>query len=751
MVTIKRNLWGLFAVLLLCSLFAFVALHYQKWHQVHDDYEERQISLVNLVADTVNSLFLTQEMMLDVVGREAYENRNHQILDNVLALNPAFVAFGFASPEGLPLYFSSNLELSRMPNLKAHPKTRESFLYALSRDKMVLGRTYYMDAYQEWGIPIRRSIFDAQGAVAGLMTAGLRIKGSARIFDQPLHWDDYHEVMLIRDLDHYVQYYSGEQQDFRSIYNVPFDEDVLHQLLSGIGQKYKRSLPDIKSSEQAFSFVFGHGPARKQYVLRYDPYFELWVISSVQDEKIHVGFYQTLKVHLLLYLIALTIIFLLFKAIATAEGQRRKDLVFQATHDPLTKLPNRSYLHKYIDQWIYRGAPPFSMLYLDMDGFKKVNDSFGHRFGDQLLIEMSYRLQSVVTEDSVVIRQGGDEFIVLSHRVDDDELTQCAEMIIEELSKPYVVDQFNFVVGVSIGIARYPQHGSDLDLLLRAADLAMYEAKKHKNSLCHFVPDMHHAFIQGVTMEQALRQALDSMLLHMVYQPQIDNDGRVYGVEALVRWQDEQLGFVPPDKFIGVAESSGLMPKLGLFILQTSLREMTALQRELGLSLQTSINISVKQFMEIGFLETLQHEIANSGLSCDNLCLEITESLFIEDIDYLLPLLRQLHDMGLRISMDDFGTGFSSLSMLHTLPIDELKIDKSFMTSLLNDPSASPMIRNIIAIGKNLKLDVLAEGIELKEHETRLKSFGCDLYQGYYYARPLTYEKLLDFLATKGE
>jgi len=263
---------------------------------------------------------------------------------------------------------------------------------------------------------------------------------------------------------------------------------------------------------------------------------------------------------------------------------------------------------------------------------------------------------------------------------------------------------------------------------------------------------LHHPCNQAiltlnrVNVEQALHKALDKHEFYMVYQPQIDHEGTIYGVEALVRWNSAEMGLVPPDQFIPIAEAAGVMPRLGKFILSTTLKEMKSLQTELGRSLQTSINISIKQFMETHFLDYLIQKIEQENFNRISLCLEITESLFIEDIDYILPLLQKVHELGLHISMDDFGTGYSSLSILRKLPIDELKIDKSFVDAILNDVTAEKMIQNIIAIGKNLEMYILAEGVERKEQEDLLKEYGCDRFQGYLYSKPLTYDALKEFL-----
>lgn len=324
-------------------------------------------------------------------------------------------------------------------------------------------------------------------------------------------------------------------------------------------------------------------------------------------------------------------------------------------------------------------------------------------------------------------------------------------MIIESLSRPYEVNGISFTLGVSIGIAQYPEHGEDLDQLLRAADIAMYEAKKYRNSVCFFAKTMQEDYLRKVVMEQELRQGLEANELHMVYQPQVTQSGQVFGVEALVRWNNKRLGFVPPDQFIAVAESAGLMPALGEFITLTALQEIKALQQTLDFELNLSINISLRQFMQPNFLQLIQDSLADTGMSSDHVTLEITETLFIEDLNYILPLLAQVHDMGLHISMDDFGTGFSSLSMLRTLPMDELKIDKSFVDTLCANEADQKLVQNIIAIGKNYGMTVLAEGVETEHQAEMLRHFGCDRFQGYLFARPLPIDELASFISSQLE
>ena len=721
---------------------------YTKWNDVHEKYTTNQINLVKLVSNSTHSLFLTQEMMLSILGNQVVKDKNPRILDDLLRLNPSVVAFGFTDTQGNYLYTSSNFDKSKRPSLRDQEVTRDSFDYTLTQEKMVLGRSYYIAGSNRWGIPIRKTVYDDLGQAIGVMTAGIGIEGAFKIYTDNLSLGDYNSVSLIRDRDQFVQFKSSNSEIPKKLYESPLAPDFLHIMLERISQKYHITLEEIRAKNMIYDVeVPSSDGGFVQIALKYDSRYELWILSEVNHTQIEGDFIQSFVVYVLIFIILHGILFLLFKIIANAENKRRKDLIFQVNHDLLTQLPNRNYLQQNIKNWIYKGAPPFYLYYIDMDHFKNINDSFGHYFGDLVLIEFSNRLCHLVQKDSVVIRQGGDEFVILSHYLMEDKEKLCShtQMIMQEILKPYHIKQFNFIVGASVGVAKYPEHGDTLDALLRASDIAMYEAKKHKNSIRFFEHYLQEGYLNRVNVEQALHKALAQNELYMVYHPQIDRDGNIYGVEALVRWQSEELGLVPPDKFIPIAEASGIMPQLGHFIIHTTFKEMKALQTALGISFQTSVNISIKQFMEAQFLEHLTYEIDHANLAKISLCLEITESLFIEDIEYILPLLEKIHAMGLHISMDDFGTGYSSLSILRKLPIDELKIDKSFIDTIVDDLPSQKMVQNIITIGKNLDLCIVAEGVETKAQEEVLKRFGCDMFQGYLYSKPLTYDVLKVF------
>ncbi|WP_028301091.1 bifunctional diguanylate cyclase/phosphodiesterase [Oceanospirillum beijerinckii] len=749
---LRKNIWTLFGMLILGGFGFLLLVSYLKWQSLNDDYRKQQHNLVELVSSASYSLFVHQEMVLDILGRElirpdgsAINRADDQAFKKILHLNPDLVGVGLLTPQGEITYISTDTPLHLLPNMLEQETTRDSFIHAVNSDKMVLGRTYFMSGLNEWLIPVRKAIRDETGEVIAVVAAGFRIKGSSRFFSDKLHLGEYNQVSLIRGFDRYIQFRSTDQDDFQRLYSLSV-EPIYKKVLQQLEQNYGLTPEQIKASEQAYDFEVFYNDKVSQGVAKYDSRYELWVLSEIEQSQVVADFTKVVLIYLVLFISSQFVLYLLFRIIANAEKKRRQALIYQATHDELTGLPNRGYLQQNIDQWIRPDAPAFSVLYIDMDHFKSVNDSLGHGFGDHVLKELTRRLTAVTPDDVVLVRQGGDEFIALNPCINDAHLQEQSQMIIDSLSRPYEVNGISFTLGVSIGIAQYPEHGDNLDQLLRAADIAMYEAKKYRNSVCFFACTMQDDYLHKVVMEQELRQGLESNELHMVYQPQVTQDGQVFGVEALVRWNNKRLGFVPPDEFISVAENAGLMPALGEFITLTALREIKALQQKLDCKLDLSINISLRQFMQPNFLTQLQDCLAETDMSPDRITLEITESLFIEDLGYILPLLSQVHEMGCHISMDDFGTGFSSLSMLRTLPMDELKIDKSFVDTLCANEADQKLVQNIIAIGKNYGMTVLAEGVETEHQAEMLRRFGCDRFQGYLFSRPLPLDELEVFI-----
>ena len=757
MAILKKNIWLIFYILTLTSTIIFLTATYFKWQNTYLKYQISQENIVELIANATHSAFDTQERLMDVLGvtiREDkhYLNDSQSIEKHVHALlqNPDVLAFGVTTPEGDFIYGSSDSDPTHIPNLKNRPESHNSFMDALSQPEMVFGRTYFTPELQKWAIPLRKTIRDEQGNPLFVITTLFKLTSTFDKLINSVHHRQNLIVSVLRDSDLFQQYNSLGHNEYNLTYQTPFPKELLDRMYEAIFDIYKLTPKELKNDEPLVSFLYhdNHG-VKFLTSVKYNKTYKLWIVAYTYFDIIVEDFFKTVVFYFCIYVVSGGLFFVLFYLIANAEKKRRNDLLFQATHDPLTTLPNRSYLHQNIFNWAYKDAPAFSLLYIDMDHFKNINDSFGHQFGDYVLIEIAKRLRAMLPENADIIRYGGDEFVLITHLNERKELLSFATQLIDSLSRPYHVQELHFNIGASIGIAIYPEHGHSLDMLLRASDIALYESKKIKNSAHIFANAMQEGFLKNVKIEQELRKAIEHHELFMMYQPQIDRKGCVYGVEALLRWNSPNLGYVPPNHFIPLAEAAGLMPKIGRFIVETVCHEMQDLHQTLQHSFQVSINISVRQFMDSGFLDHLVKTIETTHVRHIAMTLEVTENLFIEDIHYLLPLLEQIKAMGIQISMDDFGTGYSSLSMLRKLPIDELKIDKSFVDEMFEDEAAQKMVQNIIAIGKNFGMHIIAEGVETKEQQELLSTFGCDRFQGYYFAKPLLKEDLLRFFEHK--
>ena len=754
MAILKKNIWLLFYCLGFFSLILLVTLTYMSWKNIYREYQISQEHMVSIIASSTRSLFKTQETVLNVVGNRFLEDpqyknnpRSMATLNSTLKDNPSMEAIALVTPGGTMTFSSGGYDISQFPNLLKQETSRDSFLQTLKSHNMVFGRTYYFAPINQWITPIRKAIRDDNGNIITIITAALRVDDTFGNFVANVDKSHNYFISILRDEDFYFQYVSpNSDESNHQIYLTPLASSSKERIVKAIMDSNNVTIEDVKEHESMLSFLYT-ATNGKTYLLslQYDKMYKLWIHVRLPLEIIKNEFLKSLALYLLIYSLVLLGFFFLFRVIAKADAKRSADLIFQATHDPLTTLPNRSYLQKNIQKWLFTSAPDFSILYVDMDHFKNINDSFGHQCGDYLLVELTKRLKTVIPEDSIIIRHGGDEFVIFTHVTHDQALLVLAYHIIETVSKPYYIDKLTLNVGASIGIAKYPEHGDTLDMLLRAADIAMYESKKIKNNAYIFENTMQESYLKNISIELELKKALEHNELFMVYQPQIDQDGHMYGVESLARWSNASLGMVPPDQFIAVAEESGQMGRIGRFIINRTLQDIKEVQTVLGVVFQTSINISVRQFMEVGFLEHLLHAIAESHMSNIAITIEVTENLLIEDIDYILPLLHDIKKAYIQISMDDFGTGYSSLSMLRKLPIDELKIDKSFIDTIVEDETTQKMVQNIIAIGKNFNMQVVAEGVETKEQRMLLHSLGCDRFQGYYFAKPLMKEDLIAF------
>jgi diguanylate cyclase (GGDEF)-like protein len=423
-----------------------------------------------------------------------------------------------------------------------------------------------------------------------------------------------------------------------------------------------------------------------------------------------------------------------------------------ATIDVVTGLPNRLCFQDRLGQAIRHAArhdETFAVLFIDLDDFKKVNDTMGHSTGDDLLREVATRLRGCVRNSDTVARLGGDEFTVVLLDLKAPELiARVAEKIIASLQKPFPIEGRDFYLGASVGIAIYPDDAKDAEMLVRNADTAMYEIKKSsKNGYCFYTRDMSARAIARMELEDDLRKGIAGEQFEIHYQPCVDAySGRVVSAEALVRWRHPVRGLIMPDQFIGLAEETGLIVELGQWVLNAACRQTRAWQHAGYEPISVAVNLSMLQFEQGDLVEMIMEALVSSNLQSRWLELELTEGVLLKNADNAKDVLDQLRMLGIRIAIDDFGTGYSSLIQLKQLPIDCLKIDREFIDGILTDNGDATVVEAIIALGRKLDLTLVAEGVEEPEQLEFLRGLGCQRCQGYLFGAPCSAEQFSRFL-----
>ncbi len=439
----------------------------------------------------------------------------------------------------------------------------------------------------------------------------------------------------------------------------------------------------------------------------------------------------------------LTYLYFALNRIDTDIESQQRDLHFLAHNDILTGLPNRQLFYERMNRAISaakRHNRQLAVLFLDLDNFKNINDSFGHSVGDELLIEVAKRLRSVIREEDTLARNGGDEFVILLENIVRPETAATVSTnIIKAFQPAFYLSEMEITTSTSIGISIFPQDGSNYEVLTRNADTAMYNAKRQgRNTFLFYTSNFTESAIERVTIESRLRKAIKTESLSLVYQPQYDyKQDKIIGIEALCRWQDDELGFVSPGVFIPVAEESGLINELGTWVLTSACYQAKKWLDAGYLFGRVSVNIAEAQLQDPNFVNTVSQLLFETGLPSENLELEVTESSLMTNMETAIKHMTQLKEKGISISIDDFGTGYSSLSYLKKLPIQRLKIDKSFVDDAPDDLGDIAIINAIIAMAKNLFLDVIAEGVERERQLLYLNDMGCSAIQGYYFSKPL--------------
>lgn len=422
----------------------------------------------------------------------------------------------------------------------------------------------------------------------------------------------------------------------------------------------------------------------------------------------------------------------------TEERRAQERLRVLANTDTITGLPNRNAIHELISDAITaRGDTQVGVVYLDLNNFKKVNDAYGHMFGDQLLQAVALAILSCLDEGQTLARLGGDEFIVLATDTSQGALEAMASRILTRLRQPFRIGLIEVYTGCSLGIALAPQHGNDRESVIRNADTAMYTAKENgRGKFCVFSPEMNQRVFEYLWLDTNLRKALDNDQLLIHYQPKITWRGEVRSLEALVRWQSPERGLIPPMEFISYAEESGLIVPLGRWVMLDVVRQV-AKWRDKGINLRVAVNVSARQLADQTIFSDLKQALKDLNFEYCPIDVELTESCLIENEELALSVIQQFSRLGAQIHLDDFGTGYSSLSQLARFPIDAIKLDQAFVRDIHKQSISQSLVRAIVAVAQALNLQVIAEGVESAKEDAFLTKNGVNERQGYLFAKPM--------------
>ena len=720
----------------------YIAYAVNNWLEVKKQVESELDYINGLFSQTVESNFQHHETVLKVLGQRFldidaanYPERGRSLIEDLTRVNPEMAGFGLAQIDGQLLIVSGVPSGRPLPNLLLRAESRPTFLAAFDSDRLVVGRTYFMPLLKKWLIPIRIGVRDEKGFVQLIMTAGLTIDSPDALWNA-IKLPEGMRITLLRQ-DGFIQLSLPTSEGDASVnYGEPVPDDRV-----SVRHKPLQQDPFYPGSVA----VSGDLRERSMRTFVSYPKRHLWELFS-----------REIVMPTLLFSAAFLLTWILFHNIQRNQRRHENRLFYQAHFDALTDLPNRFLALNHLEQLLKEAREhdhKVAVLFLDLDDFKKINDSLGHEVGDQLLIEAAQRLRDSVRSDDTVARLGGDEFVVMLGGINSARDAQSvAEKLLDQFQNPYRWSHRELVLTLSIGIAIYPDNGDCQAELMRNADSAMYYSKRQGRNVYHFFTNaMNQNATRRLLLEEQLRGALERNELSLCYQPLIDvSTGSMAGVEALIRWNNPALGAVSPDEFIPIAEQSGLIVPIGRYVLMQALTSLAHWQRSYGWDLKISVNLSPRQFRDPTLLSYIKQTLAQTGVSSHCLELEITEGVLISSHTKIGQSLNELNELGVSIAMDDFGTGYSSLSYLRRYPFDTLKIDRSFVSDITIDPQDRELVNAVIAMAHSLGLTVVAEGVESEAELSYLNKRGCDLVQGYLFSRPLSEPDLVEWAKKHG-
>lgn len=747
MALITRNIWLAFYLVTLLWALSLGISSYTTYQRIYSDFVSQQTSLTTISKNSLSAAFEQYEVLLNIVASQVLKNDQIAKKDDIISimqtatgLDSSVSAFALLNLDGTTYVSVPVNPVPKDDSLMTIVESRKTFNETIKQNEMLIGRTYFSKALDSIIVPFRFTVRDSSGNAHFVLTIAVRIDKGFSFFINSASGSALHDTYLYREADRYFQLAPIDRIHDANIYQYQIPQSDIDKAIKRLSSLMPMPFSELKEKEMVFTSENLHPSRQSLGASVYLKDYSLWLVTETKLSAIQSAFIDKVTVLILVHLLSIVLIFILFKNIASSEKKKAKELEFQANHDYLTHLWNRYYFDRYLKKVDSNSV--FSLIYLNIDHFKSVNDSYGHAMGDQLLKKVAVKINAIAHRDDLVIRSSSDEFILICFHQTELQTSEMCNKLLSSFHEPLLLNDSEITLSASIGVSCYPKDSTIPEDIKRNADLAINSAKKERNTAVFFNQSLltEHLYLRNV--EQELKKSIDNQELYMVYQPQVSSNGTIVGVEALIRWQNEKLGFMPPDKFIPIAESIGMMDAIGAFVIKRSLHDMMSLQKKTGVRYSLSINVSVKQFKNPDFYNKLMALVNYSHFPTELLILEITESVLIDDIDAMQNLMVKIKSQNIRISLDDFGTGYSSLSILNNLPIDELKIDKSFVDDVIDDEQTHLMISSMIAIAKSKKMKTVAEGVETKEMLLALQEMGCDIYQGYYFSKPIDKHQL---------
>lgn len=736
-------LWKLFWVLVFLSIVSALILARNFYNEVLENKFQNLIHLNTLVKEGwVESELFSNESVMRILSERLLEldalqdpNRDKKLLNSALKNSPNLIGIGLSKPDG-QLIFVSGQSGDNLLNILDENAVVATFNKALQSDHMVLGQTYYSKLFNKWILPLRYAVKDADGVQMVLILWYAPEEGGALFKHDNIPND---VVVSIINEDFFIIDYKVNYPRNFAFYQVPLPAEVVEQF----------DLKTIKEKEVTQKSYIDRLGLKRYIAVSYIPKYNLYV-SLTRGHAMAIKGFKPIAVYITIgTFFFIVVLFLFFYFVSKKEKDEKKRLEYRANHDDMTGLLNYFALMDKLVKF-FHNKEEFCLALIDLDNFNRVNDLYGHEMGDQIIKIVSERLTKLLKNDMYLARFSGDEFVLIT-LMSPGKSAALYKDILEVIRQPFDFEYNSIKISASIGAAVYPDNAATSKELMSYADIAQHQAKIHKDGFEFFDFSSYQKIQRKLTIEELFDTALKKREFYLNYQPQVDTVTRkIVGSEALVRWNNKEVGTVYPDEFIPIAEETGFIIPLGLFILEQACKDTLEVWEKCGKKFRLSVNVSVRQLIEDDFIKNINHVIEKVNFPCNMLVIEVTESIMIEDNEIIIEKLHQLRNHGISISLDDFGTGFSSLSMISKLPISELKIDQSFVKDILDSNNNAVLTEIIVDIGKHLKIKTVAEGVEAKEHAKIMEKFGCNILQGYHFLRPSSKEKLLKFIGYNG-